>query len=232
MFSIILYPLKFLPIFGAVAAFFYMRSVKNSAFAIPGQQEEALIGKERVWVWLLSIISPVLAGAVFYFGWRKVLPKKAKQANLISFIVFGIWLLLVIFGVYQNWGLFTSFRESAYRQALEDSEKSLQEFGRATEGWKTYVASNNKSFFYPSGWFIEEFSSGFVGAILISNLDPKQLGGVSTDSLEATQDICAIEYVSGEGKSKSYYFNNSKNKAWCDDLLRQIDKKNGYSYGF
>lgn len=51
---------------------------------------DALEGKEKVIVWIANIINPVIAGFLFYYMWRKGFPNKAKKANKISFIVFGV----------------------------------------------------------------------------------------------------------------------------------------------
>lgn len=55
--------------------------------------KDILQGKERVIVWIANLINPLIAGFLFYFSWRKKFPNKAKQANRISFAVFGIYLI-------------------------------------------------------------------------------------------------------------------------------------------
>ena len=47
-------------------------------------------GNEKTIVWIANIVNPVLAGFLFYYMWKKTFPNKAKQANKISFIVFGV----------------------------------------------------------------------------------------------------------------------------------------------
>jgi len=51
---------------------------------------------ERPMVLVLVILSPLVAGAIFYYGWIKRLPKKAAQANNWSIIVFVILLAFYI----------------------------------------------------------------------------------------------------------------------------------------
>lgn len=51
---------------------------------------DRLQGSEKIIVWVANIINPLIAGFLFYYMWRKSLPNKAKQANRVSFIVFGI----------------------------------------------------------------------------------------------------------------------------------------------
>jgi hypothetical protein len=55
--------------------------------------EEPLTVGEKVLTWICCIISPIIAGAIFYYGWRKRLPTKAKAANRISWIAFLIDLI-------------------------------------------------------------------------------------------------------------------------------------------
>lgn len=52
--------------------------------------EDKLARNEKFIVWVANIINPLLAGFLFYYMWRKNFPNKAKQANRVSFIVFGI----------------------------------------------------------------------------------------------------------------------------------------------
>jgi len=52
--------------------------------------KDNLEGNEKTIVWIANIVNPVLAGFLFYYMWKKTFPNKAKQANKISFIVFGV----------------------------------------------------------------------------------------------------------------------------------------------
>lgn len=56
--------------------------------------EESLTGQEKVKIWILCLLDPILAGAIFYYGWKKKLPKKGKQANQISLWAFFIEMIL------------------------------------------------------------------------------------------------------------------------------------------
>lgn len=60
--------------------------------------QESLTRNEKISVWLFSFLDPLVAGAVFYYWWRKKLPMKAKQANKISWL--AILILIVLY-----WGL-------------------------------------------------------------------------------------------------------------------------------
>ncbi len=55
---------------------------------------EPLTGKEKLLVFVLCLVNPILLGAIFYFGWKKKLPQQAKTANRLSFIAFAIFLIL------------------------------------------------------------------------------------------------------------------------------------------
>lgn len=55
--------------------------------------QESLTDDEKKKVYSLAILNPIWTGIIFYFGWKKVLPIKAKNANKITFIAFGLWLL-------------------------------------------------------------------------------------------------------------------------------------------
>ena len=52
--------------------------------------EEPLTANEKILTWICCIFNPIIAGAILYYGWRKRLPTKAKQANRISWVAFLI----------------------------------------------------------------------------------------------------------------------------------------------
>ena len=58
--------------------------------------EEGLNSKEKLFIWILCFLNPIIAGAIFYYGWKEKLPNKAKQANQISLWAFFITLMLAI----------------------------------------------------------------------------------------------------------------------------------------
>ncbi len=55
--------------------------------------QDLLTVKEKISMWILCLLNPLIAGAVFYYGWKKRLPVKAKQANGISLWAFLLELL-------------------------------------------------------------------------------------------------------------------------------------------
>src|SRR5665811_1604754 len=51
---------------------------------------ESLTTREKYAVSLLSFISPILCQAIFYYGWKKRLPLKARSANKIGWIALAL----------------------------------------------------------------------------------------------------------------------------------------------
>ncbi len=78
-----------------IIAIIYMMKIKKHA---PEEQvlEELLTKQEKIIVGILCFLNPIYGGATFYYGWKKKLPRKAKQANNISLGCFLIQLLIVI----------------------------------------------------------------------------------------------------------------------------------------
>ena len=72
------------------------RGLEATKIVQPASEEElALI--ERIIAWISCIIiTPIIAGPIMYYIWRKEYPQKARQANDISIIVFLIELALVL----------------------------------------------------------------------------------------------------------------------------------------
>jgi len=82
-----------------------MISVKSKVTEGQVNSDSLSKGKEKIITWIICIINPIWGGAILYYGWKKKLPTKAKQANKISMIAFLIELVLV-FGI--NLALLTS----------------------------------------------------------------------------------------------------------------------------
>ncbi len=80
---------------GVIGSFSMMIMLKSK---IPLNESSLapLSRREKVFVWLFCLIMPVIAGAIFYYGWKKRLPIKAKQANYISMLAFVLILILII----------------------------------------------------------------------------------------------------------------------------------------
>jgi MFS-type transporter involved in bile tolerance (Atg22 family) len=76
-----------------IASFILMNNVKVK---VPeGQQDQSpLTSQERNYVLLMTIFSPILSSSVFYYGWKKKLPVKAKAANNWGWLGFFISILI------------------------------------------------------------------------------------------------------------------------------------------
>ena len=57
-----------------------------------------LTATEKLIVIITEIATPIIAGAIYYYSWKKQTPTKSRQANKYSWIIFGVLLLLV--GIY------------------------------------------------------------------------------------------------------------------------------------
>ncbi len=58
------------------------------------KEPETSFEKGRYFVlWLLCLWNPVISGSVMYFSWKKRMPSKAKQANRVSFLAIGFWII-------------------------------------------------------------------------------------------------------------------------------------------
>ena len=77
-----------------ISAIGYMVSVRGKVKT--GQAVDQLTGGEKLYIWIASLLNPIFSGAVFYYGWKNLLPRKAKQANSISLWAFLIEIALVI----------------------------------------------------------------------------------------------------------------------------------------
>ena len=51
---------------------------------------------EKYQVLIAEVMSPILAGAILYYGWKKQLPQKAKEANKWSWIISAIIFVLYV----------------------------------------------------------------------------------------------------------------------------------------
>ena len=56
--------------------------------------QDPLTRDEKIKVWILAILNPVLTGAILYFGLKKRSPIKAKNSNTISFAAVGAWIIV------------------------------------------------------------------------------------------------------------------------------------------
>lgn len=58
--------------------------------------ESGLNRNETIQVVITEVLTPLLAGAFYYYTWRNKFPKKANRANLYSWIIAAIEGMMVI----------------------------------------------------------------------------------------------------------------------------------------
>lgn len=75
-------------IISLVVSYFVMEKVKSQANISNNQNQ--LNKNEKIIIWITCLFAPFFSGLIYYFGWKKVLPIKAKQANNI------LWLSLLV----------------------------------------------------------------------------------------------------------------------------------------
>lgn len=87
--------LQLLPIIILCAYSYFLmnRAVKNSTADAP------LTTGEKIQVILLLIFNTLPSWFIFYLGWKKKLPVKAKQVNKYLFVIIGILVAAAILGV-------------------------------------------------------------------------------------------------------------------------------------
>lgn len=62
-------------------------------------RSERLTNSEKIMVWILCIINPVICGGIFYFFWKKCCPVKAKKTSQIAMTVLLVYLFLGIVSI-------------------------------------------------------------------------------------------------------------------------------------
>ena len=72
--------------------------IKEKSKISKGQvSNESLTTHEKYTISLLSFVSPILSQAIFYYGWKKRLPLKARSANKIGWIAFALLVVINLF---------------------------------------------------------------------------------------------------------------------------------------
>jgi hypothetical protein len=70
-----------------------MKQEKESL--VKGQTTDAKLSGNLYWyVFVLSLLAPIVASSVFYYGWKKTMPIKAKNANNVGWLA----ILVLIIG--------------------------------------------------------------------------------------------------------------------------------------
>lgn len=77
-----------------IVSFFVMRKEKS---AVPeGQVDESPLSGNVFWyVLVLCLLAPLIAQAIFYYGWKKRLPKKSKKANSLGWLAILVWIVVL-----------------------------------------------------------------------------------------------------------------------------------------
>ena len=69
----------------------------------PPVNQDGLTKQEKLIIWITSIFGSIIVGTIAYYVWRKSYPKKARQANAISWIVFLVlWMPIIAWRVHNN----------------------------------------------------------------------------------------------------------------------------------
>lgn len=75
-----------------VVSIVVMNKVKSST-----TKDNPLTSNEKIIVWVTCFFAPIFSGFVYYYGWKKKIPQKAKEAGHIA------WLAIIAVGVF--WGI-------------------------------------------------------------------------------------------------------------------------------
>ncbi len=78
-----------------IISFYVMRKKKST---VPeGQIDETPLSKKMYWgVLVLCLVAPLVAQAIFYYGWKKRLPQKAKKANTLGWYSVIFWIVVSV----------------------------------------------------------------------------------------------------------------------------------------
>ncbi|MFH1773325.1 MAG: hypothetical protein ABH818_03210 [Patescibacteria group bacterium] len=71
--------LNIILIIAFIVSILIMKKIKSQS-----SNQDKLNKNEKIIVWATCLLAPFFAGLVYYFGWKKLLPQKAKEANNIS----------------------------------------------------------------------------------------------------------------------------------------------------
>lgn len=58
--------------------------------------KDGLTQNETIYVVITEVLNPIVVGAFYYYIWRYKFPKKANQANLYSWIIVAIEVVVII----------------------------------------------------------------------------------------------------------------------------------------
>lgn len=223
---------------GAIMAIIFVWRSRSNLVSITGASDP-LMGNEKIYVWLLCLMSPILAGAIFYYGWKKVAPQKAKSANRISIVTLLI-LVVVFYGMIYlfkfnplslpTFGETGNSMSGEQIQRYEDSDFGFSIVPPA--GWQKISDNSN-----PNLLVGYEFQDRAIGAVAVINISGDQIGpGITPDDYFAnfqklfkdaklsaaekigvtppTYRLTASYTVSGQAVIEKYLIKISENKAF------------------
>ncbi len=82
--------------FAALIISTYLMIIKAKKIPDGQMSDEPLTLLEGLIISILCFFNPYVSGVIFYYGWKKKLPRKAKQANRISIIAFFVLIAVVL----------------------------------------------------------------------------------------------------------------------------------------
>lgn len=82
------------PIIVVILAVVTVVVTKKNLPADMSWQSVPVIVKALIWISILA--NPVIGGIILYYSLRKQFPQVAKKSNSISFIAFGVWVLIYV----------------------------------------------------------------------------------------------------------------------------------------
>ena len=77
-----------------IIALYYTYTFINKV--LDGHGSDELNSDEKKTVLLTTFFNPLVAGAFYYYCLKKQFPKKASQANKWSWVMFGLFLIVII----------------------------------------------------------------------------------------------------------------------------------------
>lgn len=170
-------------VIGAIVAIIFVWRSRSNTVSMTVASDR-LTGNEKIYVWLLCLLSPILAGAIFYYGWKKVAPQKAKSANRISIVALLI-LVVVFYGMIYLFKFnplsLPTFGETGNSISGEQTQRYEDpDFGFSIVppvGWQKISDSSN-----PNLLVGYEFQDMAIGAVAVINISGDQIGlGITPD---------------------------------------------------
>jgi hypothetical protein len=79
--------LTFLWVIANLIGIGFMKTRKSKIADGKAVSDPLTVGEIKL-TWTLCVLSPVIVGAILYYGWQEKLPRKAKEANRISIFAF------------------------------------------------------------------------------------------------------------------------------------------------